>query len=121
MAAKDKAGEAIKDALSGTNALSTSLSGTMDGIFSKLESIKDAASADVALPALQESVGTIETFAKGLGALPADGKAVLVNLVKTQIEKLNPMLEKILAIPGIGEAVKQVLEQLKSKLEELAA
>jgi hypothetical protein len=121
MAAKEKATEAIKDALAAPTAINSALTGAMDGVFSKLESITDAASADVALPALKESLGTIETFSKGLGALPAEGKSALVSLVKSQIEKLNPMLEKILAIPGIGDAVKQVLDQLKTKLEELAA
>lgn len=45
---------------------------------------------------------------------------MLAGLMKGQLEKLNPILDKIHAIPGIGDAVKQILNQIKEKLVGLA-
>jgi hypothetical protein len=51
--------------------------------------------------------------------LPADGKAIMGEFVKGQLEKLNPIIEKISAIPGLGDSVKSVLDKLKAVLAEM--
>ena len=40
--------------------------------------------------------------------------------IKSQLEKLDPIIERISALPGIGDAIKQVLTQLKEKLASFA-
>lgn len=108
--------DGLKKELPNLDTLKSGLTGTMDGLFSKLEGITDAAGAEAALPALKETIGKMEGFSTGLSALPAEGKSMIGGLVKAQLDKLNPIIEKLTAIPGIGDTFQQLLEQLKQKL-----
>jgi hypothetical protein len=105
-----------KTALGGVDSLKSAMSDLMAGLFSKLEGIQDVASAEAAVPAIKESIGKLDGFATVLNALPAEGKSMVSALVKSQLDKLNPLMEKIASIPGIGDAIKTILEQLKDKL-----
>jgi len=109
----------LSSAMGGADVLKSGMTDMMDGVFSKLEGISDPATAEAALPALKESVGKLDGFATGVGALPAEGKSIISGLIKSQLDKLNPLIEKIAAIPGIGDSIQQVLEQLKEKLTGL--
>jgi hypothetical protein len=103
----------------GIDSMSKTISSTLGGLTTQLEGIQDAASADAALPALEKSLSAVEGYSKGLSALPAEGKSMISKLVATQLEKLNPIIEKISAIPGIGDSVKQILEKLKAQLTSM--
>ncbi|MEQ1830008.1 MAG: DUF937 domain-containing protein [Pirellula sp.] len=111
--------DAAKKALGGADSMKTGMTDMMDGLFSKLEGVKDAAGAEEILPTLKDSLGKLEGMATGVSALPAEGKSMISTLIKSQLDKLNPLIEKISAIPGIGDAIKQVLIQLKDKLASM--
>lgn len=120
--AKEKAGDIAnqaKDAippLPGVDAVQSSVTELMDGLFASLDSIKDSAGADVALPALKEMASKLDVIGPSLGALPNDPRTMIGGLVRSQMDKLNPLFERVSALPGIGDAVKQILQQLKTKL-----
>ena len=102
-----------------SDSLKTSITGMMDGLFSKLDTIKDAAGAEAAVPALKELASKADGLGFSLSALPKEQRPVLVGLIKSQMEKINPLIEKVTALPGVGDSLKQILIQLKEKLSSL--
>ncbi len=93
--------------------------GLFDSLSTDLGKVTDVATAEASLPGLQDSVLKLETLSGAMKILPADGTALLGDFVKGQLEKLNPIIEKISAIPGLGDSVKSVLDKLKTVLAEM--
>ncbi|MBL8824082.1 MAG: DUF937 domain-containing protein [Planctomycetia bacterium] len=81
-----------------------------------LEEIKDAATAEAAIPKLKELSNNAEDMKKLFGLLPDAGKATIKTLLSTGIEKLKALVDKVLAIPGVGEKLKPVVDGLMAKL-----
>ena len=124
--AADSATSGAKDVIDSTkDALKNSLpsvdlekmkgdaAGIFDSLSTDLGKVTDVASAEAALPGLQDSVLKLETLSGAMKILPAEGKAFLGDFVKGQLEKLNPIIEKISAIPGLGDSVTSLIEKLK--------
>jgi Bacterial protein of unknown function (DUF937) len=91
-----------------------------DGMTGKLGSVTDAAGAEQILPDLKGYASKLDGLSTTVSGLPTEGKSMIVDLIKSQMDKLNPILEKLTGIPGIGETVLQVIEQIKDKLKLLA-
>jgi len=86
-----------------------------------LAGITDAASAQAALPQLQEAATQIDKVG-GLGAqLSAEQRKVLAGVVSPSLPTLNQLLDKVLAIPGVAEVLKPTIDTLKAKLAVLTA
>ena len=90
-----------------------------DGMTGKLGEIKDAAGAAEILPDLKGYASKLDGLSTTLTALPAEGKSMVVELIKSQLDKINPILEKITGYPDISEVVLKVIEQIKDKLKSL--
>ena len=85
-----------------------------------LADVKDVPSADVALPKLEDVNGTLDKI-KGLwDKLPDSAKATVTNLVKESLPKIKDLVTKVLAIPGVAEKLKPVLDALVAKLTGMA-
>ncbi len=110
---KEKAAEAVT---AGMDALKGDFTSMLDGLTGKLGKISDAAGAEEVLPDLEGYASKLDGMFKSASALPAEGKSMLVALVKSQIEKLNPIFDKLTNMPGIGDAFKSIIEQIKTKL-----
>ena len=87
---------------------------------SVLGGITDAASARAALPKLQEVTAQIDKVGGVVGQLSAEQRRVLAGLVSPVMPALNQLFEKVLAIPGVAEVLKPVIDALKAKLATLA-
>jgi hypothetical protein len=85
-----------------------------------LASITDAASAQAALPKLQEATAQIDKVGGMIGQLSPEQRKVLAGLVNPMMPTLNQLFDKVLAIPGVAEALKPVIDALKGKLALLA-
>ncbi|MDZ4851954.1 MAG: DUF937 domain-containing protein [Pirellulaceae bacterium] len=94
--------------------------GMFDALTGKLGKITDATGADDALPDLKGYASKLDGLTKTVSALPPDGKVMVVELIRSQMIAINPILEKITGIPGTGETVLQVIGQIKDKLAALA-
>lgn len=91
-----------------------SLSGLLSGI-------TDEASATGAvdeISKLTESFGSMnELFAK----LPESAKGMVSQLFESSTGDIKPMLEKVMAIPGVESIIKPAVDALMAKLEEFKA
>jgi len=81
--------------------------------------IKDAASAEAAVPKLRELSTRLDTMRGALNQLPADARAKLIALVKDLGAKLLPTIEAATAIPAVGDRLKPYVDDLRSKLNAL--
>lgn len=100
-------GKQVKDSLA-------SLQTTVTGI-------TDAASANAALPKLQDAGNQLDKVSAVLGQLSAGQRAALTALVSPLIPTLNGLFDKVLAIPGVSEILKPTIDTLKTKLAALSA
>jgi hypothetical protein len=78
--------------------------------------IKDAASADAALPKLKELAGQADDLKKSFALLPEAGKGAMKTLLGSSIDKLKAVVDKLMALPGVGEKLKPVVELMMAKL-----
>ncbi len=87
---------------------------------SSLNGIKDAATADAAIPKLKELSGQVDDMKKNFALVPEAGKAAIKTLLGSNLEKLKAIVDKLLAMPGVGEKLKPILEPLMTKLAAIA-
>ncbi len=108
----DSAKDKIENALPDANLMSVKdkLDELIGNVATELGKITDSTTAEETLPKLKNSILKLESFSATMGMVPAEGKAVINGFVKSQLEKLNPIIEQISAIPGLGDSVKQVIE-----------
>jgi hypothetical protein len=95
-------------------ALYTSASETLNGI-------KDAASAEKALPQLKtltEKVGAMKSI---WDELPEAGRSTISSITSSHRGKLKDLVSKVAAMPGVGEKVKPILDQLVARLSALGS
>lgn len=124
---KDAATEAAKQA-AGTAAslvvdnvdLKAQLTSAVDGLTSTLGGITDAASAQAALPKLQDAMKTVDGAGALLAKLSPDQRGMLAGLVTAALPSLKELVAKVLAIPGVGDVIKPTTDALMTKIEALA-
>ena len=115
-AAKDMIGDI---SVPGFSDLQKGFTGMFDSVGPKLQGIKDAASAEAALPDLESAITGLDGMVKTLGGMPEVAKSAVSTMVKGQLDKLAPVIDGILGMPGMGEKVVAVLNSLKDKLSGL--
>ncbi len=99
-----------------TEAVKTSVNGMMDGLVTSLGGIQDSAGAEAAMPALKEMYSKVDGLGLSISALPDTQRTMIGGIIKSQMAKLNPIIEKVSALPGVGDSIKSLLLQLKEKL-----
>jgi Bacterial protein of unknown function (DUF937) len=88
---------------------------------SSLEGVTDVASAKTALPKLQDVDGQLDKVASLMGQASPDQKQAIKGTVDPALATLNPLFDKVLAIPGVGDVLKPSIDELKTKLATLTA
>jgi hypothetical protein len=86
-----------------------------------LAGITDTASAQAALPKLQEVTGQIDKVSGVVGQLSAEQRKLLAGIVNPLMPTLNQLLDKVLALPGVSEVLKPTIDALRAKLAVLTA
>ena len=95
--------------------------GALDGVKTTLTGITSADAAKAALPKLTEATGQIDKIASAANALPAEAKTAFKGPLGALIKPILDQLDKVLAIPGVGDLAKPAIEALRAKLTALAA
>jgi hypothetical protein len=101
--------------------LSKQATGTLDELKTTLSAITDADSAKAALPKVTDATGKIDALNGMAGQLPADAKKLFAGQLAPLVTALKDQMDKIAALPGVGDIVKPAFDALKGKLDALAA
>lgn len=88
---------------------------------SSLEGIKDESTAQTAMPELTKVDSQFEQLRGLLGQLPPEARKTLADLVAAVRPSLDQLLDKALAIPGVGTIIKPAVDAIRSKLDALSA
>jgi hypothetical protein len=92
----------------------------LDEVKTSLSQVSDAATAQTAVPKLQEADAELGKV-NGLAAqLPATGRTALATLISANMPTINAQLDKVLALPGVGPILKQPVDTLRSNLDNLS-
>ncbi len=89
-----------------------SLSGTF-------EKVRDVESAKAALPELETMDKQLEAASAGLAAIPEFVRGPFVKSLQGSFPAVETMIEKTLAIPGVSEVLKPVVDSVMSKIKPL--
>ena len=94
--------------------------GAIEALKNALAGVKDEATAKSSLPKLQEIAAQIEKLKGTAMALPADARHPLVVMISGVMPGLASMIDKALALPGVGAVLKPVLDQIAGNLGAIA-
>jgi hypothetical protein len=86
-----------------------------------LDDVTDAASAEAALPRLNEIDANLDRLGGLAGQLPAEGKSALAALINGALPELEALIARVTEIPGVGDVIGPVANGLLDKLRAMAA
>lgn len=101
--------------------IGSDLGNIVNGITDSLGSVTDAESATAALPQLTEATAKIGTLSEVFNKLPSPAKATISSLAENKITTLQPLVDKIVAIPAVGPILKPAIDSLMQKLALFSA
>ena len=111
--------QAVTKLVPDVSKFSTELSDTFSKLTEVLTGVKDTASAEAALPSLKDLEGKLAVAANTTKELGDAGRTSIKTLVTTAESKLKVLIDKVLAIPAVGEKLKPVVDSIMAKLSEL--
>ena len=86
-----------------------------------LNGIKDGPTATLAVTKLKEVEGKLEEAKSGFGKLSDSTRSAVAAMIKPAVEKLRQLADRVMAMPGVGEKVKPVVDAILAKLDGLTA
>lgn len=93
---------------------------TLDSIKTSLGGITDVATAQAALPKLQEAATALDGVSGLLAKLSPAQKTALAALITAALPAIKEVAGKVLAIQGVSDVAKPAVDGLIAKLETLA-
>lgn len=123
--ATDAAADKVSDAAASvTDALDPSAVGEqVTGLFSTatdtLNGITDAESAQAAVPAFGELGTKLDSVSGMIGNLPEAARGPIGTTAAEGMGKLQPLVDKVLELPGVGAILTPVLGPIMEKMQEL--
>ena len=97
------------------------LAGAVTSLTESLGGIKDADSAEKALPKITDIGANVKGMKADLDKLPDAEKATIHSSLKDALVKLKDLVDKVLAIAGVSEKIKPAVDSVMDTLTKLAA
>jgi hypothetical protein len=97
------------------------LSDSLAALRTSLQGITDEASAKAALPKLQDVKTEVDKEINLIGQLSPEQRKIIVGLVGPAMAPLTQLFDKVLAIPGVGELLKPMVDAFRANLATLTA
>lgn len=107
--------DAAKDSV-GDLELGSKLNDVMGSVTGSLNGITDTASAEAALPKLEEASGQLGGLKTMLDKLPEAARAPIMKTVSQGLPQIQGIVDKLAAIPGVGAIIKPAADNLLSQL-----
>ncbi|MGQ0671562.1 MAG: hypothetical protein ACT4N2_01600 [Hyphomicrobium sp.] len=92
--------------------LSAQMTASLGDVLTSLANVKDPATAEAVLPAVQHATNQFNAIAASAATLPADARKALATIGNTRAEKLQQEVMRLEAIPGVWELMKTKVERL---------
>jgi hypothetical protein len=105
----------------GGEAMLKGIQESLGKITSTLGSVTDGDTAKAAAPVVSQLTETFGSMNDAFGKLPDAAKGVVANIFATATKDIKPVIDKVLAIPGVEEVLKPALEGLMAKLNGFKA
>lgn len=100
-----------------------SLQQQLTNIFQSLDTtfaeMKDAASAEAAAPKLEQIVPRLDQLSAAWQRLPETGRNALKSFLGENFTKLKQQAEQVLALPGLADRIKTLINEIIEKLTAL--
>ena len=90
-------------------------------VTSTLGTVKDADTANAALPEISKLTEGFGGMSDMFGKMPDAAKSAVAGVFKSSLEQLKPIIEKVMAIPGVDAILKPAIDALMGKLEAFKA
>ncbi len=85
-----------------------------------LAGITDTASAEAALPKIQDAKAQLDKISSLANQLPPDARKTFGTLVKAATPAITNLCDKVLAMPGTATVAKPAIDQIRTQLDTLA-
>src|SRR5262249_16005923 len=89
----------------GTADVGKQITNSVASVRTTLDGISDVASAQAALPKLQEVTAQIEKTGSEVGQLSAEQRRLIAAVINPMLPAVNQLCDKVLAIPGVAEVL----------------
>lgn len=93
---------------------------TVASLQQTLASVTDAASARAAEGKLKEVAAQVDKASGAIAAMPEAVRKTVATNAKPAVSKLQEQVVKVLAIPGVAEILKPILDPMMTKLNAIA-
>jgi len=110
----------VRSVMVGNADVAKQLDDSLGGLRTSLQGITDIASAQAAIPKLQEAGTQVDKINGMLEKLSTDQRSTILGSVKSATASLNQAFDKALAIPGVGEVLRPSINTFRTKLADLS-
>jgi hypothetical protein len=100
--------------------LASQINSSLSTLKSTQSGITDAATAQAALPKINEAVAQLNDVSARAAKLSPEGRSALVKLIVVVRPSINQMCDKVIATPGVGAVAKPAIDNLQARLDALA-
>lgn len=100
--------------------LANQLNSSINTLKSALPGISDAASAQAALPKINDATAQLNDISARAGKLSPEARSVLAKQIAAATPAINQMCDKVMAAPGVSDVAKPAINDLRARLDALA-
>src|SRR5262245_24931996 len=91
----------------------------VNDLYKSLSGIKDDATAQTAVPAVNKASSEFDQLSELFKQLPPDAQKAVVAAFAAIKPNLDQLIDRVLAIPGVGTIIKPTVDAIRAKLDVL--